>query len=262
MTANRQQEGHSDSIEPIDALLTFRSAKYEGVAAYEARRQPWGKVGFAITGVMEFEVEGRKFLSPPNYATWIPANALHRCQNRQSVRFISLYIRNDLCVGLPDSSCTLVLSPLIKSIFSDFSERGISVPESADDVRLAHVLLDQLRKSPRKDSYLPISDDALLKFVTNALQSNPGDRRSLNEWAALLNTTEKTLSRRFQNLLGVSFNEWRQRQKLVTSLSMLEDGRPVHEISDELGYSTPSAFIAMFKKLTGTSPTNSSYSKL
>ncbi|AKC72432.2 AraC family transcriptional regulator [Pandoraea oxalativorans] len=236
------------------APISFRTATFEGGEVFEARRQPWAKVGFALTGVMEVSVEGKRFLSPPHYATWIPADASHRCHNRDSVKFVTIYIDREWCREMPDAACTLVLSPLIRAIFSDFLSRDVMTPQGDDDLRLAHVLMDQLRKAPRRDSYLPVSDDPLVKSITDALQLNPSDRRSLADWAESFGATERTVSRRFQSCLGISFNEWRQRLRLVVALSQIEAGKPVQRIADDLGYSTPSAFIAMFRRQTGTSP--------
>jgi len=238
------------------APLSFRTESYGAGGIFEEKRQPWCKVGYAVTGVMEAQVEGRRFLCPPHYATWIPADALHACHNRENVKFVSIYIDPRLCAGMPETACTLALSPLIKAILADFAGRRITVPKTEADQRLALVLVDQLLEAPRRESFLPVSDDALLLSVIDALRANPSDRRSLSEWARSLETTEKTLSRRFQAQLGISFNEWRQRLKLVVSLSLIEDGKSVQSIAKTLGYNSPSAFIAMFRRLTGTSPTN------
>ncbi len=238
------------------APLSFRTENYEAGGEFASRRQPWCKVGYAVTGVMEACVEGRRFLCPPHYATWIPADALHRCYNRQNVKFVSIYINQDLCVGMPETACTLALSPLIKAILADFAARRITVPKTEDDIRLALVLVDQLLKAPRRESYLPVSDDDLLRPIIDALLKKPGDRRSLAEWARTLQTTERTLSRRFQSDLGIPFNEWRQRSKLVASLSLIEKGKSIQETANDLGYSSPSAFIAMFRRQTGVSPTH------
>lgn len=238
------------------APLSFRTENYEAGSVFKERRQPWCKVGYAVKGVIEAKVEGRRFLCPPHYATWIPADALHACHNRENVKFVSIYIDRVLCTNMPERPCTLALSPLIKTILADFADRGITVPETDADRRLAFVLVDQLLKAPRRESFLPISDDELLRPVIDALQANASDRKSLAEWARSLGTTEKTLSRRFQGQLGISFNEWRQRLKLVASLSLIEDGKSVQSIAKELGYSSASAFIAMFRRQTGTSPTH------
>lgn len=246
----------SIAVGETPAPLSFRTELYEAGSVFGEKRQPWCKVGYAVTGVMETRVEGRRFLCPPHYATWIPAEALHACHNRENVKFVSIYIDRDLCVGMPDTACTLALSPLIKAILADFAGRRITVPVTEADRRLALVLVDQLLKAPRRDSFLPISNDVLLRPVIDALQVNPSDRRSLAEWARSLHTTEKTLSRRFYGHLGISFNEWRQRLKLVASLSLIEDGISIQSISEKLGYSSASAFIAMFRRQTGTSPTH------
>ena len=238
------------------APLSFRTESYGAGAVFEEKRQPWCKVGYAVSGVMEARVEGRRFLCPPHYATWIPANALHACHNRENVRFVSIYIDRDLCVGMPETACTLELSPLIKAILADFAIRGITVPETDADRRLAFVLIDQLLNAPRRESFLPVSGDDLLQPLIDALQADPSDRRSLSEWARSLQTTEKTLSRRFSGHLGISFNEWRQRLKLIASLSLIEDGRSVQSVAKILGYNSSSAFITMFRRQTGTSPMN------
>ncbi|MGK6315774.1 AraC family transcriptional regulator [Neorhizobium sp. DT-125] len=241
------------------APVSFRTESYDAGGVFEMRRQPWGKVGYAVRGVMEAMVEGRRFLCPPHYATWIPADALHCCHNRQNVQFVSVYIERALCADMPETPCTLAMSPLVKAILADFAARNVKVPNTEADIRLALVLVDQLRQAPRRDTYLPVSDDELLRPVIEALQETPSDRRSLAEWARCLGATERTLSRRFHSSLGISFNEWRQRLKLVASLSMLENDKPVQEIADDLGYSSPSAFIAMFRRQTGVSPTHLSH---
>ncbi|WP_320534525.1 helix-turn-helix domain-containing protein [Robbsia andropogonis] len=136
----------------------------------------------------------------------------------------------------------------------DFAARQVLQPKTAEDSRLAAVLLDQLKIAPQHDSYLPTSNDLLIKNVITALQAAPGDRRSLTDWAILFSTTERTLSRKWKATLGLSFNEWRQRLRLVVALTELDAGRTVQEIASELGYSNTSAFISMFRQLTGSSP--------
>ncbi|WP_417805969.1 AraC family transcriptional regulator [Thalassospira lucentensis] len=234
--------------------ISFRSVQYDADSLLSERRQPWFKLGYALRGVMDVHVDGRHLLCPPRFATWIPANALHSCRNRQNCEFVSVYIDSSLCADMPKHPCTLVLSPLIKSILADFASREVTVPETPQDHRLVRVLMDQLIIAPRKKSYLPTSDEPDLKPVIDALLASPGDRRSLGDWAMLLGVTERTLSRRFHREIGLSFSEWRQRLKLVASLSMLEDGMSVTRISQELGYNSASAFISMFKRLSGASP--------
>jgi AraC-like DNA-binding protein len=67
-----------------------------------------------------------------------------------------------------------------------------------------------------------------------------------------MGTTERTLSRCTRDELGMSFNKRHRRQNLVAALALLDAGQPVHQVGRQLGYSNPSAFIAMFRRLTGS----------
>ncbi|WP_324741204.1 AraC family transcriptional regulator [Pseudomonas veronii] len=205
---------------------------------------------------MEVIVEGQQLIFPPNFAVWIPVGASYSILYYKSVDFVQIDIKDSFCTDLPNAACTLALSPLIRAILADFLHRKVTVPVTEDDKRLAEVFIDQVREAPRRASYLPLSDDPLVRSITDALQQNPSDRRSLAHWAQLHGRSERTMSRRFQNFLGISFNEWRQRHKLTVALTMIYEGKDVQDIAEQLGYRASSAFIAMFRKLTGVSPTN------
>ncbi|WP_461512735.1 helix-turn-helix domain-containing protein [Rhizobium mongolense] len=111
-----------------------------------------------------------------------------------------------------------------------------------------------MRRAPRQDTYLPTSQDRALSIVL-ALRRDPGDDRSLGQWASVVHGgSERTLSRRCQRDLGMPFVEWRQRLRLVHALSMLQDGLTVQTVALEMGYSTSSAFIAMFHRMTRATP--------
>jgi len=235
--------------------VSFRTENYGAGTVFPRKSQPWGEFNYALAGVCEFDIQGVPYLSPPHYAIWLPPDTMHGARNQHDLRYVTVYVERALCADLPDKPTTLSISPLLKAILADFAARDITVPDTAEDLRLAQVLVDQIRLAPGCENYLPFSDDPLLGPVLSALQADPGDRHSLSEWARRMGTTERTLSRRCQDDLGLSFNEWRQRSKLVAALSMIEAGEPVQRIASRLGYSNASAFIAMFRRLTGTSPT-------
>ncbi|MNT58854.1 HTH-type transcriptional repressor of iron proteins A [compost metagenome] len=90
--------------------------------------------------------------------------------------------------------------------------------------------------------------------VLRIFEAEPGDERPLSELAREANASERTLARRFQRELGMSFSEWRQRLRVVKAMSFLEAGRTVESIAFDLGYGSASAFITMFRRLTGVTP--------
>lgn len=70
-------------------------------------------------------------------------------------------------------------------------------------------------------------------------------------WAGL---SARSLSPLCQAELGIGFAQWRQQAGLVHALEAMARGGPVAQVSDALGYATPSNFIAMFRRTFGQSP--------
>ena len=83
---------------------------------------------------------------------------------------------------------------------------------------------------------------------------NPGDNRTLEQWGKSVGATERTLARRFRFETGMSFRQWRQQMRILESLKRLGQEEQVSTVALELGYNSPSAFIAMFKKALGKTP--------
>jgi AraC-like DNA-binding protein len=79
-------------------------------------------------------------------------------------------------------------------------------------------------------------------------------KRDLERWAPWASVSTRTLSRRFVSETGFNFTAWRQRARLMRSLEMLAAGAPVTAVALDLGYSTSSAFIGLFKRTFGETP--------
>ncbi|KAF1072239.1 helix-turn-helix transcriptional regulator [Variovorax sp.] len=214
----------------------------------------WGHLNYTAHGTMQMEAEGLRFLSPPQYAVWIPPRVVHSCTLRHAVVYRTVYIVPALCAELPTQPCTVRISPIIRSVLADFAARDVNEPVTPADLRLAQVVVDQLARAEVLRCYLPAAASPALVGVLEALQADPGDHRSLAEWAASVHMTERTLARQCQRELGMSFGDWRQRLRFLRAIDALEAGRTVQEIAFDLGYSTASAFIAMFQREAGTTP--------
>ena len=52
----------------------------------------------------------------------------------------------------------------------------------------------------------------------------------------------------------MSFSEWRQRLRFLRAVALLQEGRSVQNVALDVGYSSSSAFIAMFSQLAGFTP--------
>ena len=238
----------------LPAPLFFRTASVPAHATYPRHRHAWGEFVYAFSGVMEIEVAGRHYLAPPQYGIWLPPDLEHIGFNRHEACHCSVYVAPEHCTGLPTEPCALSLSPLVRALLDDLREFPRDAERQAEHARQLQLLLDKLARAPKVGSYLPSSSDSLLEPVLRQLAGNPADTRSLAQLASLANTTERTLMRRCQRDLGMSFAQWRQRLRVVAALAELERGRTVEAIALDLGYSSASAFIGMFRRLMGVSP--------
>ena len=238
----------------LPAPIFFRVAQLPAHATYPRHSHAWGEFVYAYTGVMEIELDDHYYLAPPQYGIWLPPNLEHVGFNHHAACHCSLYLAPELCSSLPAKHCALTVSPLILALLNDLRQAPPQIPQSPQQQRLLHVLLDKLSETSCAGSYLPSSEDPLLGPVLRALKADPGDPRSLPQLARAANASERTLMRRAQRDLGMSLIEWRQRLKVVHALALLEQGQTVETIGLDLGYSSASAFISMFRKMMGTTP--------
>ncbi|PHV12824.1 AraC family transcriptional regulator [Chitinimonas sp. BJB300] len=239
---------------PPPAPLYFRYDHLEARSECGRHCHPWGQLGLINLGLMELEFASQRLTAPADYLVWIPAHIPHASYVRQALEYTSIYVSTEQAERLPADPCLIAQSPLIRALFEDFCQRRVGAMVDVWDVRQAELLVEHLVRAGRQASYLPDSEDRLLMPILQTIRLDPADARTLAQWAQHVHTTERTLARRFQAELGMSFVQWRNRARFLKALAWLKEGWPVQDIAGRLSYGTPSAFIAMFRKQVGFSP--------
>lgn len=79
-------------------------------------------------------------------------------------------------------------------------------------------------------------------------------RWRLLSWADHVHASVRALSRLFRAETGLSFASWRTQLRIRAAIPMLADGTSVGATARAVGYYKPSAFIAMFQRVTGQTP--------
>jgi AraC-like DNA-binding protein len=119
---------------------------------------------------------------------------------------------------------------------------------------LIDVLVDQLETVQAIPLQLPNPSDARAVRVAQILQRSPATSRSLDVACKQAGASKRTVERLFQEETRLSLGRWRQQLRLMKSLQLLAAGEKITHAALEAGYSTPSAFIAMFRRTLGTTP--------
>jgi AraC-like DNA-binding protein len=94
---------------------------------------------------------------------------------------------------------------------------------------------------------------ALIK-ITQTLLDSPQEHYSMQYWQQHLGISSRTLARRFLDETTMTYSQWRQQAKLLNALQRIAQGEAVANIAQDLGYQSQSAFISMFKKALGKTP--------
>ena len=233
--------------------VLYRRGEMPEQTCYPVHSHAWGEFLYSFSGVIEISIQHKRYLVLPNYGIWVPPNTPHGYRNTKRAQHCRVYIAWDFCVEFCMLPCSVQMSPLMRSMLAHLRDtEGFRTSDEQD--RFLHVFMDQLRSAPCIDSYLPVSAAPQLAELLLELEENPGDNRTVKELALARGMTDRTLARKCQKELGITLLEWRQRLRAIKALMMLEDGVSVEHIALEFGYSSSSAFIAMFKRVMGKTP--------
>ena len=247
---------HPLEFETLPEPVFFFERVMPSDAIYPPQTHRWGEFVFSFRGVLELYAEDSFFRVPPNYGLWLPPETEHRGGNRNASLHCSLYIEPTLATakGLPNTTCALTINAMVRAMLNHLRIKPPATPYTQAESRLLEVVVDQLAVAPCTGSYLPTSNDSALSKVLAYLEDHPGDNCSVKQLAERFGTTERTLARKAQRDLGIPLSEWRQRLKVVRAMPMLQAGTSVEGVALDLGYSTASAFIAMFRRLLNMTP--------
>jgi AraC-like DNA-binding protein len=208
----------------------------------------------ASSGVMTVETGDGFWVVPPARAVWVPAFVSHSIAMSGMVRLRTLYLA-PATVPIASSRCCVVqVSPLLHGATLRAIDFRQPYPEQGPEARIAAVILDEIRAAETAPLHLPTPSDPRARSVAAAFRKDPSDRRSRRDWARAAGASERTLERLFHAEVGTSFGKWQQQARLLRALQLLAAGVSVTNAAFEVGFETPSAFIAMFRRAMGTTP--------
>lgn len=226
--------------------------EYVGGDYVPRHRHPVGQLIYAATGVMTVTTRDGAWVVPPQRAVWVPPLVTHAIRMTGAVSMRTVYVQP--MDGLPAACGVVRVSPLLRELVLRVVAFDQPYADDGADARIATVLLDEIRAAPVAPLHLPMPTDARAVRVVRALQADPGDARSLSKWGRTAGASSRTLARVFRAETGLGFRAWRQQLRLLRALERLANGEAVTTVAVELGYDSPSAFIAMFRKALGVPP--------
>jgi AraC-like DNA-binding protein len=245
-------DAYQDVPRPVGAMARDLPPAYE----IDWHSHPRFQLIFAVRGVMTIDTRDATWLVPPQRAVWMPPKVAHRVKTSGPVHMRTLYIEPAAARRMPKDCEVLAVTPLLRELILRATELPLEYDERGPAGRVMRLLLDELAALPRLPYTLPMPKIAPLDAICSRLMETPNEAATLEDLAKRHNTTARTLARHFRRQTGMSFAEWRRRARLLRALGWIAEGRPILAVALDLGYDSPSAFSAMFRRELGAPPSH------
>lgn len=245
---------HPGNLEDAARPVVTISSDNPGGVHFPEHRHYRAQLVFAREGVVTVTTAAGAWVVPPQQAVWVPAQVYHDVRSAAAVSMRSLYVHPDATAGLPAVCCVMAVEPFLRELIVKVAHLGERGDCGESYARLVQVVLDELRHLKPSPLHLPLPRDARLRVITATLLAEPGDNRDLAAWGRHAGASGRTLARLFRRETGMTFAGWRRRLRLMAALSRLGAGESVTRVAYDLGYHSPSAFVAMFRRTLGMPP--------
>lgn len=242
---------HSPEDEPFFVVRSLAAGMANG-ARTAPHHHDWHQLLSVQAGVMTVRTDRGTWLVPRRWAVWAQAGTDHALAFHGDCAYTALYVRPRR--GLRTASRVIQVGELLAALIARTAAIGMLDRRDA-----AHRAIDQLLRSELPDHSHPALTLALptsprLQAIAERILEAPGQHADIDEFAARAGISSRTLERRFTDETGISFGAWRRHARLQFALRCLAAGKPIAATAKAAGYNSPSAFIAAFGAVFGTTP--------
>jgi AraC-like DNA-binding protein len=157
-------------------------------------------------------------------------------------------------VDLAPECRAMNVPPLLRELILHAVATAPLYSDVSEHQRIVGVILDQLQALPAAPLQLPLPQDPRALLVATQLISDCGSPDALDVVCRRSKANLRTIERLFLAQTDMTLVQWRRRLRIIEALRLLAAGQTVTSVAAAVGYSTPSAFAAMFRQETGASP--------
>lgn len=219
---------------------------------------PWHRhdmhqLQYAFDGAIEVEDSHSSYLLPRTLAAWIPAGLSHR-SSLHRIRSGSVLFSPHMVAEAGDRIRIIEVSPLMREMVIGAMRWPLTAPQNATGqayfAAMAHLCAEWIQQEA--PFHLPTAPQLAPALSYTRTQLRDGDISGACRAAGL---SERTLRRRFRDILGMTWDEYRRRARLLAAMALLSDPDiPIGQVAAEVGFESQSAFARAFKSLTGKTP--------
>lgn len=247
------ESGHTVGADLETGSAVLPLAHGHDIPFHQHRR---GHLVYPATGVLSITTEKGTWIAPATRLAWTPAGFEHHHRAYGQTEMRILFLARRLAGRLPDHPAVFAVSPLVRELMVTLTaDPEAARPASARD-RLEAVVVDELTPAPEEPLHLPEPRDDRLRAISDILHAEPADDSTLRELGRRVGAGQRTLTRLFQEELGMSFRQWRTQLRLHHGLTLLAAGHTVTGTAAACGWANPTSFIEAFSATLGQTPSH------
>jgi AraC-like DNA-binding protein len=237
----------------IESLRSFVEGYPEG-GRIPRHAHDWDQLALISESAAIVETDSVYVVHPVLKGLWLPAGVEHSIYSPRRFYLHALYFEPG---SLRTDSDPQVLG--LDSLARELILLLCSVPRASQRVaRHVHALalLEEMLPEAKPESFsLPRPRHERARMLADYFTAHANDGRSVEIIAAEIGGASlRTFERLFAEETGLSLATWRRHSRLLTSLSLLADGKSIGEIARAVGYESTAAFSTAFKQCFGVSP--------
>ncbi len=122
-------------------------------------------------------------------------------------------------------------------------------------LNLENFLLNLIKTQTPETTLQKTKGSQNYRKIVSVMNDNLDKNLSAADIAALCDLSLSNLKKIFKNYSGIGVMDYFNHLKIVRATSMINEGVPIYEISEALGFSSPNYFSECFKKRSGLTPT-------
>ncbi len=213
---------------------------------------------YAVSGALRVTVAGARWLLPPSFAAWVPANTPISVDIRNSVTTCSILTSPRFCARLPDTPTVFQMSPMARQMIQYCKDWGPDAlqPSEAEPffLTLLNVCAGLVTKSV--DVKRPTATDPVLRRAIDLTEVRLAETITAGEVARRVSLSERSMQRRFREDVGMTWSETLTRLRMIHAVQLLaEDDLSIIQIAGDSGFGSLSAFNRAFRSFAGGTPT-------
>ena len=217
-----------------------------------AHAHSWPQLLYASSGILSVQTVKGSWIVPPQRAVWLPPDCVHETRMLTDVCFNSLYLQRTKQWSRYD--CEVVeINPLLRELILAALKIRPDQEMTRREELIVRLIVEELMVARRGAWPIPLPQDRRSLSLCRKILEQPSRNTTLDELASEAGSSAKTIARRFDRELGMTFRKWREQVHVAHAVAHLVQRTPVKVVASLLGY-TPSAFSVMIRRSTGTTP--------